>query len=180
MEASDKSQRQQATDLSCTFLSALRDLRDEGVHQLLRYLPQVADFWDRSHSIIGENIAIFQNPLTSGISFLGGYDVLLPLFYLARKLSLIQAFTTLRSTLTIFKIYLEYGWWRCRISKILKTSRISWSSLAIILNVCLLYSLKAALLSSHKYMNVLMLAIKCDFCGMWAGAGFQADHKEPG
>lgn len=44
MEASDKSQRQQATDLSGAILPAVRDLRDEGVHKLLRYLPQVADF----------------------------------------------------------------------------------------------------------------------------------------
>lgn len=177
MEASDQSQRQQITNISGAILLTIRDLRGEGVHQLLRYLPQVADFWGRSHSIIGENIAIFHNPLTSGISFLGGYDVLLPLFYLARKRCLIQGFTMLRSILTIFKIFWEFGWWRFKISKIRRTFRSLWSSLAIIWNHCLLYSLKVVLPSYPKYTNVLVLAIRCDFYGMWAGADFQADHR---
>ena len=44
MEAGDKPEREQAAGLSGAFLPALRNLRYEVVHQLLRYLPQVADF----------------------------------------------------------------------------------------------------------------------------------------
>lgn len=122
LEASDPPERAQAAIFGCCFVPTVQHLRDARGEQLFRCLPQVAEYWGRSHSIIGDNIIIFQNPVGPlGIAYLGNYEVLLPLFYLASTKLDIKGFIVVRSILNSWKNCWRFGWLRLRTSRIRRT-----------------------------------------------------------